>query len=147
MKAPVRGGKSNAAYLHGSFGSGKSHFITVLHAHPLVQALADADYDISDQELASALVSASAVLRCLEGVQWGVLDGVAAFAGRGDSVGARAERLVQDVTRAARADEFVQTLPPVLEAANERAAAANARRKPTQSWAQARRADTPRTRA
>ncbi|MGI5422190.1 PglY protein [Actinomadura luteofluorescens] len=90
---------------------------------PLVQALADADYDVTDQVLGSALVSAPAVLRALEGVQWGVLDGVAAFAGRGDSVGARAGRLVQDVTLAARADEFVQSLPPVLEAANERAVA------------------------
>ncbi|MEU5877902.1 PglY protein [Spirillospora sp. NPDC047279] len=32
VKASVLGGKSNAAYLHGSFGSGKSHFMTVLHA-------------------------------------------------------------------------------------------------------------------
>ncbi|WP_130799453.1 PglY protein, partial [Streptomyces otsuchiensis] len=28
----VRSGNSEAAYLHGSFGSGKSHFLTVLHA-------------------------------------------------------------------------------------------------------------------
>lgn len=28
----VQGGDSNAAYLHGSYGSGKSHFMTVLHA-------------------------------------------------------------------------------------------------------------------
>lgn len=32
VKASVLGNKSNAAYLHGSFGSGKSHFMTVLHA-------------------------------------------------------------------------------------------------------------------
>ncbi|CAM5543666.1 hypothetical protein GCM10010329_27530 [Streptomyces spiroverticillatus] len=30
--AAVRTGSSHAAYLHGSFGSGKSHFLTVLHA-------------------------------------------------------------------------------------------------------------------
>src|SRR5690348_17123568 len=30
--AAVRSNKSIAAYLHGSFGSGKSHFMTVLHA-------------------------------------------------------------------------------------------------------------------
>ncbi|MEV7603325.1 PglY protein [Kitasatospora sp. NPDC089797] len=30
--AAVRTGNSHAAYLHGSFGSGKSHFLTVLHA-------------------------------------------------------------------------------------------------------------------
>ena len=30
--AAVRSNKSHAAYLHGSFGSGKSHFMTVLHA-------------------------------------------------------------------------------------------------------------------
>lgn len=32
VEASVRAGSSNAAYLHGSFGSGKSHFMTVLHA-------------------------------------------------------------------------------------------------------------------
>jgi hypothetical protein len=32
VKAAVRTGSSYAAYLHGSFGSGKSHFMTVLHA-------------------------------------------------------------------------------------------------------------------
>ncbi|MFE9763257.1 PglY protein [Streptomyces sp. NPDC005808] len=37
----VRSGDSHAAYLHGSFGAGKSHFLTVLHAalnnHPATQ--------------------------------------------------------------------------------------------------------------
>jgi hypothetical protein len=32
VRAAVRGGGSHAAYLHGSFGSGKSHFMAVLHA-------------------------------------------------------------------------------------------------------------------
>ncbi|MEU2600479.1 hypothetical protein ABZ669_25455 [Streptomyces hirsutus] len=32
MAACVRSGNSEAAYLHGSFGSGTSHFLTVLHA-------------------------------------------------------------------------------------------------------------------
>lgn len=32
VQAGVRDGSSHAAYLHGSFGSGKSHFLTVLHA-------------------------------------------------------------------------------------------------------------------
>ncbi|MFF5841042.1 PglY protein [Streptomyces massasporeus] len=32
VSASVRSGNSQAAYLHGSFGSGKSHFLTVLHA-------------------------------------------------------------------------------------------------------------------
>jgi hypothetical protein len=32
VRASVRSGNSHAAYLHGSFGSGKSHFLTVLHA-------------------------------------------------------------------------------------------------------------------
>ncbi len=31
IRAAVRDGHSHAAYLHGSFGSGKSHFLTVLH--------------------------------------------------------------------------------------------------------------------
>ena len=32
VRAAVRDGTPQAAYLHGSFGSGKSHFLTVLHA-------------------------------------------------------------------------------------------------------------------
>ncbi|RZT87173.1 hypothetical protein EV383_4082 [Pseudonocardia sediminis] len=32
VSAGARSGNSHAAYLHGSFGSGKSHFLTVLHA-------------------------------------------------------------------------------------------------------------------
>lgn len=32
VRAAARSGNSHAAYLHGSFGSGKSHFLTVLHA-------------------------------------------------------------------------------------------------------------------
>ncbi|MCM2578709.1 PglY protein [Streptomyces meridianus] len=40
--AAVRTGSSHAAYLHGSFGAGKSHFLTVLHAvlnnHPAARA-------------------------------------------------------------------------------------------------------------
>ena len=32
VRSAVRDGTSHAAYLHGSFGSGKSHFLTVLHA-------------------------------------------------------------------------------------------------------------------
>lgn len=32
VRAAVRGNTSEATYLHGSFGSGKSHFMTVLHA-------------------------------------------------------------------------------------------------------------------
>ncbi|MFF8614572.1 PglY protein [Streptomyces sp. NPDC015350] len=32
VRESVRSGKPNASYLHGSFGSGKSHFMTVLHA-------------------------------------------------------------------------------------------------------------------
>ncbi|EHY90218.1 hypothetical protein [Saccharomonospora azurea] len=42
VRAAVRDGSSHAAYLHGSFGSGKSHFLTVLHAvlnnHPAARA-------------------------------------------------------------------------------------------------------------
>ncbi|WP_158887127.1 DUF6079 family protein [Amycolatopsis anabasis] len=32
LRTAVRDGNSHAAYLHGSYGSGKSHFMTVLHA-------------------------------------------------------------------------------------------------------------------
>ncbi|URN12051.1 hypothetical protein LUW77_10700 [Streptomyces radiopugnans] len=42
VKAAVTSGNSHAAYLHGSFGAGKSHFLTVLHAvlnnHPATKS-------------------------------------------------------------------------------------------------------------
>ncbi|GAA5105296.1 PglY protein [Haloechinothrix salitolerans] len=42
VRAALRDGSSHAAYLHGSFGAGKSHFLTVLHAilnnHPVARA-------------------------------------------------------------------------------------------------------------
>lgn len=42
VRESVRTNSANAAYLHGSFGSGKSHFMTVLHAilsnHPTARA-------------------------------------------------------------------------------------------------------------
>ncbi|MGW5613092.1 PglY protein [Streptomyces sp. NPDC003877] len=42
VKTAIRSGNSHAAYLHGSFGAGKSHFLTVLHAvlnnHPAARA-------------------------------------------------------------------------------------------------------------
>lgn len=42
VRAATRDGSSHAAYLHGSFGAGKSHFLTVLHAvlnnHPAARA-------------------------------------------------------------------------------------------------------------
>ncbi|MDN5749770.1 MAG: PglY protein, partial [Pseudonocardia sp.] len=42
VRSAQRDGSSHAAYLHGSFGSGKSHFLTVLHAildgHPAARA-------------------------------------------------------------------------------------------------------------
>ena len=43
VEVAVQGGKSRAAYLHGSFGSGKSHFMAVLHlllnGHPAARGL------------------------------------------------------------------------------------------------------------
>jgi len=42
--AAVRSNKSHAAYLHGSFGSGKSHFMTVL------QAMLNGDQAARDKE-------------------------------------------------------------------------------------------------
>ncbi|WP_329787392.1 PglY protein [Lentzea sp. DG1S-22] len=54
VKAAVRDGTSHAAYLHGSFGSGKSHFLTVLHAilnnEPVARAKAGLQPVVADHD-------------------------------------------------------------------------------------------------
>ncbi|MFD5904172.1 phage resistance protein [Streptomyces microflavus] len=54
IKAALDGHTSKAAYLHGSFGSGKSHFMAVLHAllsgSPAARARADLDPVLSKHE-------------------------------------------------------------------------------------------------
>jgi hypothetical protein len=53
-KAAARTGSPHAAYLHGSFGSGKSHFLTVLHAilndHPAARAKPGLQTIIADRD-------------------------------------------------------------------------------------------------
>ncbi|MCK8676028.1 BREX-2 system ATPase PglY [Streptomyces lichenis] len=54
IKAALDGGTSKAAYLHGSFGSGKSHFMAVLHAllsgSPAARGRADLDPVLTKHE-------------------------------------------------------------------------------------------------
>ncbi|MFJ8916058.1 PglY protein [Amycolatopsis sp. NPDC102389] len=87
----------------------------------LVQELASAGYDTSDEVLAAAISSAPEVLAALERVEWTLLDSVRKFTGRGDPVGNQAEGLVDDLAAAAAADQFTRDLVPVLEGLGRRA--------------------------
>lgn len=87
----------------------------------LVRELAAVAYAISDQQLGAALGSASTVLAALDGTEWTLLESVRQYAGRGDGVGDRAERLLVEVAQAAQADEFARPLAPVLEASRSQA--------------------------
>lgn len=54
IRSALEGQTSKAVYLHGSFGSGKSHFMAVLHAllsnHPAVRARSDFDSVLTKHE-------------------------------------------------------------------------------------------------
>ncbi|MET8417369.1 hypothetical protein ABZV41_16990 [Streptomyces sp. NPDC005098] len=73
-----------------------------------------ASHDTSDAVLATALTSAPDVLQALDDADWALLDGVRGFAGRQDSVGERAERLIAEIAETAATSEFERSLIPVL---------------------------------
>ncbi|MFJ9700578.1 PglY protein [Streptomyces fradiae] len=83
-------------------------------ATALVRELAATAYTSSDADLAATIRSAPDVLKALDDADWKLLDSVRGFAGRDDSVGERAERLLQEVAEAAADSEFVRSLVPVL---------------------------------
>jgi len=92
-------------------------------ATALVRAVAAASYDITDEVLGAAIVSAPTVLTALDRADWTLLESVRGFTGRGDGLGDQAERLVEEVTQAAAADEFTRALAPVLHGMRDRAVA------------------------
>ncbi|MFG2270677.1 PglY protein [Streptomyces chartreusis] len=84
-------------------------------ATALVRELAGASYTTSDEVLAAAISSAPEVLKALDGADWEMLETVREFAGRQDGVGERADRLLQEIARAATDSEFERSLVPVLD--------------------------------
>jgi hypothetical protein len=69
---------------------------------------------VPDETLAATVTSAAGLLAALDDVEWTLLDAVQRFTGRGDGIGDRAERLLEDLAMAAAADELAQPLAPVL---------------------------------
>jgi len=78
---------------------------------------------VTDEVLAATITAAPTVLAALDRVEWSLLESVRGFTGRGDGLAERAERLIDEVTRAATEDEFVRQLAPVLDGVRQRAVA------------------------
>ncbi|WP_279329472.1 hypothetical protein [Streptomyces sp. OS603R] len=83
-------------------------------ATALVEELAAVSYGTPARELAHAMESAADVLAALDATDWRLLTSVRELAGRDDSVGDRAGRLLAQITEAARAPEYERPLVPVL---------------------------------
>lgn len=83
-------------------------------ATPVIRELATAHYEVTDPVLGAAIASAPDVLSALDNAAWQLLDSVRRLVGRGDGIGDRAERLVEEVRQAAQANEFERPLAPVL---------------------------------
>lgn len=82
----------------------------------LVRELAATAYDVTDGEIGAALVQAPEVLTALRSPDWTEdLDTVRSLASRGDSVGERARRLLDQVSRTANEHEEESSLVPVLD--------------------------------
>ncbi|MGW6057544.1 PglY protein [Streptomyces sp. NPDC055189] len=92
-------------------------------ATALVRELAAVSYDVSDEVLAVAISSAPEVLAALDGADWALLESVQGFAGRQDSIGERADRLLEEVARAAAESEFERSLVPILDGIRGKAVA------------------------
>ncbi len=80
----------------------------------LVRELATAEYGTSAEELGSAIKTAPELSTVLEQVEWGLLNSVRKFVGRGDAIGNKAERLIDDLAEAATTDQWTRDLVPVL---------------------------------
>jgi hypothetical protein len=92
-------------------------------ATPVITELASAHYEITDQVLGAAIVSAPEVLAGLETTAWQLFDSVRRLTGRTDGIGDRADRLVEDVHRTAVDNEFHRPLAVVLREIQPRAVA------------------------
>ncbi|MFD6324792.1 hypothetical protein ACFWOL_18410 [Streptomyces sp. NPDC058442] len=80
----------------------------------LVTELASVSYETPARELSHAMDSAAAVLAALDDTNWRLLSSVRALTGRDDSIGDRAQRLVDRIGETARAPERERSLAPVL---------------------------------
>ncbi|KOU07188.1 PglY protein [Streptomyces sp. NRRL F-2295] len=82
----------------------------------LVRVLAAAVYDVTDGEIGAALVQAPEVLTALRSSDWtDDLDTVRSLTNRGDDLGERARRLLDQVARTANEHEEDSSLVPVLD--------------------------------
>ncbi|MFI0467724.1 PglY protein [Saccharopolyspora sp. 5N102] len=89
-------------------------------ATTLVRELATVKYGTTDDELGSAIKSAPALQAALEQVEWTLLDSVRKFIGRGDAVGNKAERFIDELADAAAADQWNRDLLPALNGLRRR---------------------------
>ncbi|GGX84362.1 hypothetical protein GCM10010510_31720 [Streptomyces anandii JCM 4720] len=80
----------------------------------LVRELASVPHETPARELSHAMDSAAAVLAALDGTDWRLLSSVHALTSRDDSIGDRAQRLMDRIGEAARAPELRRSLIPVL---------------------------------
>ncbi|MEU1594618.1 hypothetical protein ABZ468_17535 [Streptomyces sp. NPDC005708] len=80
----------------------------------LVTELASVSYETPARELSHAMDSAATVLTALDGTDWRLLSSVRTLTGRDDSIGDRAQRLVDRIGEAARTPERERPLAPVL---------------------------------
>ncbi|WP_447037832.1 hypothetical protein [Streptomyces sp. DSM 118878] len=80
----------------------------------LVCELASVSYETPARELSHAMDSAADVLAALDGTNWRLLSSVHGLTGRDDSIGDRAQRLMERIAEAARAPERERSLIPLL---------------------------------
>ncbi|REK92078.1 PglY protein [Streptomyces inhibens] len=92
-------------------------------ATPLARDLAAATYVSTYFELGKVISSAQDVLDTLEGTDWELIDSVRKYAGRGDGLADRSERLLTEIAEAASRNEFDTSLKPVLNGARGQAVA------------------------
>ncbi|MFF4506649.1 hypothetical protein [Streptomyces sp. NPDC001401] len=80
----------------------------------LVSELASVSYETEARDLSHAMDKAGDVLAALNGTDWKLLASVRGLTARDDSVGDRAQRLMDRIGEAARAPERERSLIPVL---------------------------------
>ncbi|WP_260470646.1 hypothetical protein [Streptomyces sp. RP5T] len=80
----------------------------------LVRELASATYETPGRDLSHAMASAADLLAALDGTNWRLLSSVHGLTGRDDSIGDRAQRLMDRIREAARAPERERSLIPAL---------------------------------
>ncbi|MBO0511387.1 hypothetical protein J0695_06135 [Streptomyces beijiangensis] len=86
----------------------------------LVRELASLSYETPAPDLSHAMDSSKAVQTALNDTDWKLLTSVRELGGRDDSVGDRAQRLLERIAEAARAPERERSLVPALDQVRER---------------------------